>query len=354
MALDWDPEGRILATGAADGSIWLWPYTHDDHSSSSSSRLGHPFLFATHEGSRVSDLAWSPSGSRIATCGGAESVVRLWPVVRGEGGSVRLGGPPRVLSGHRNAVTAVSWSPGGSRLASVGWDATLRVWGLEQEEEGEAAPLWTYPEPSGLPLMAVAWSPSGGRIAAAGFAGGVLILELHGNGTSSTTTTTTTPAAAAAAAALGFASVHEVPIGANNRIRALAWSSDGQALAAGGWDFSVRVLTAAPQGPAEEMQKGLGDPGEAAACLVAGEGPGRPGPGPWVTSNSLSRHTGKVSAAVWMPGAPGNRVLASTAMDGSVILWISKDQDQDHHLLHIRDLIEVREWGTLLQGREGG
>jgi WD40 repeat protein len=52
--------------------------------------------------------------------------VRLWDP---ESGAQLL-----VLHGHRGEVSAVSFGPDGSRLASAGSDGTLRVWALDLDD----------------------------------------------------------------------------------------------------------------------------------------------------------------------------------------------------------------------------
>jgi WD40 repeat protein len=39
-----------------------------------------------------------------------------------------------LLLGHTGFVRGIAWSPDGTRLASVGFDGTLRIWGVPSTE----------------------------------------------------------------------------------------------------------------------------------------------------------------------------------------------------------------------------
>jgi WD40 repeat protein len=81
----------------------------------------------------VSDLAFSPDGKRIATCGD-EKAIKLWDAETGE--------EVFTLHGHVSGVRALRFSPDGLRLVSGGIDWTARVWDatpLSAEAASDAA-----------------------------------------------------------------------------------------------------------------------------------------------------------------------------------------------------------------------
>lgn len=143
---------------------------------------------AGHNG-RVNSVAWSPDGTRLAS-GSDDGAVCVWDPASGL--------VVAVLTGHDGGVSSVAWSPDSIRLASGGDDGVIRIWDPAR----------------GLELAALAGH--GGRP--------MMVRLLNG------TERVWRPGPEAAA---------KSPAGGG--VRALAWSPDGDRLASGGGDGSVRV-----------------------------------------------------------------------------------------------------------------
>ncbi len=109
----------------------------------------------------VSAVAWSPDGTRIASSGG-DATVRIWNPANGN----------NILTYHRQAgrlseVLAVAWSPDSTRIASGGNRATVQVWNASTKQM--LAEYDGHSKFAGVPYAAhvfwAAWSPDGERIA---------------------------------------------------------------------------------------------------------------------------------------------------------------------------------------------
>jgi WD40 repeat protein len=116
------PDGKQLATGAADGSVKLW--TAEGKPTAS--------LAAAHPGG-VKAVAFSPDGKVLATAG-ADKTAKLWDV---SGDKPTAG---HKLEGHEGPVNAVAFSPDGKQLAAATGVAkksgVVHVW---DAETGKAA-----------------------------------------------------------------------------------------------------------------------------------------------------------------------------------------------------------------------
>src|SRR5262249_36876331 len=132
---DQTPDGEPPRAPAAEGRA------HETEKQAPMDRYGDPLpagaparLATTrlrHTRHGVTHVRFSPDGKTLASGGsdktflgvrGANpSAVRLWDVATGK--------LLRTLEGHQNAITSLSFSPDGKRLASSGsWDETIRLW----------------------------------------------------------------------------------------------------------------------------------------------------------------------------------------------------------------------------------
>src|SRR5258708_14716225 len=100
-----------LAAGTVDGA-WVWPVLGE-------SEGGAPVAFA--QGDWITAVSFSPDGSRLATASD-KGLARVWNVSRGD----ELA---RIV--HSALITSLAFSPDGQRLATGSWDTTARVWETE-------------------------------------------------------------------------------------------------------------------------------------------------------------------------------------------------------------------------------
>ncbi|KAG8792948.1 hypothetical protein FRC12_004393 [Ceratobasidium sp. 428] len=110
MSITFSPNGAHVASCAADGTVRVWE-----------ARTGAAAVapMKGHDGSVLS-VAFSPDGNRIAS-GSFDRTIRIWDMHSGS----LLAGP---IKTHEHAVSCVVFAPDGARMISGSYDGTIRVW----------------------------------------------------------------------------------------------------------------------------------------------------------------------------------------------------------------------------------
>jgi WD40 repeat protein len=116
VAVAFSPDGRLLASGDLRGVVTLWDVA---------ARTKRATLEATAEKvflNEITALAFSPDGRTLALA--VDREVQLWDTGTGR--------PVARLEGHTGKVKCLAFSPDGTRLASGGYDRTVRLWPVKE------------------------------------------------------------------------------------------------------------------------------------------------------------------------------------------------------------------------------
>jgi WD40 repeat protein/DNA-binding SARP family transcriptional activator len=165
------PDGRrLIAASGREGTVRVWSINSGDE------LLVLDRHARTHKPVRaVIDIDISPDGSRIATAG-ADGSARIFDAETGRQ-LVVLGGrhclhDPRIRVG-RCRVNRAVFSPDGSRIATTGRDATVRIF---DASSGRQLRVLRH-KPGGVGTYPVEWSPDGARLLSTSQADGTRIWD---------------------------------------------------------------------------------------------------------------------------------------------------------------------------------
>jgi WD40 repeat protein/transcriptional regulator with XRE-family HTH domain/DNA-binding transcriptional regulator GbsR (MarR family) len=280
VAVAFNPDGKLLATGEVDGKVRLWQVadgkqllTFEGHtgwvwavnfspdcrtlvsgSHDQSIRLwdvvsGNCLQVLHGHTSGVRSVSFNLDGQTLAS-GSHDSSIRLWDVVSGN--------CLQVLQGHTNGVYSVSFSPDGQMLASGSNDSSIKLWDIATGKHLQVLLGHT----SGV--RSVSFSPDGQMLASGSNDSCVRLWDI------------------AAGQCLQLLQGHASAVWSIN------FSPDGQTVASGSNDSSVRIW---------DVQGGR--------CLQV-----------------LQGH----STGVWSVNfSPDRRTLASCSNDATVRLWDVQD-----------------------------
>jgi WD40 repeat protein/transcriptional regulator with XRE-family HTH domain len=304
------PDGKILATGSADGTVQLWGVApHLYH------KLGGPL---PGYGGPVRSVAFSPDGKTLAT-GSAYGTAQLWDVATGQ----QIGGP---LTGHTGAVQSVAFSPDGQTLATGSADGTARLWHMATSRPIHAGR-------SDIDSVdSVAFSPASNILATGTETGAVQLWAAATHVKIATLTSDEGPLASVAFSphgqtlAIGYGDgqaqlwdvaphhYHKIggPLpGYSGPVRSVAFSPDGQTLAIGYGDGQAQLWDVAPHHYHE-----IGGP--------------------------LSGHGGSVTSVAF---SPHGQTLAIANGSTTVRLWDVRTQQQIRSLTSHGEAVDLVAFG---------
>lgn len=150
------PDGSLIATASGDGTVKLWdPNSGLVLRTLTSNEQTH--WYCNH-------VSFSPDGQSIAaSTSGGENPVYVWNI-QGE----RL----QTLKGHKGFVPSTEFSRGGTRIASVGEDNSLRLWNTNNGEQLHAAQEPRY-------FLSNAYNATGDIVAAAALDGTITLWQVE-------------------------------------------------------------------------------------------------------------------------------------------------------------------------------
>jgi WD40 repeat protein/DNA-binding SARP family transcriptional activator/energy-coupling factor transporter ATP-binding protein EcfA2 len=162
VRLAFSPDGRRLATASWDGAARVWAIG----SATALTVLHHPGPLAA--------VAFSPDGTHLAVAGGMRAdflvgEMRIWDLASRRQ-VLRLRTPPFTTKRLIAVISDVAFSPDGSLLATTGGlgDGTVRLWDAKNGRQ-VGAPLYQSGIPTlASPLLTVAFSADGKWLAAGG------------------------------------------------------------------------------------------------------------------------------------------------------------------------------------------
>ncbi len=137
-------DGKLLAAGAADGSVHLWSLV-----------TGKEQATLTGHRDGATSVAFDQGGYNLAV-GTGSGQVRLWDVQNAESSGAK--------QEHSTAVESVAYSPDGFLVASGALDGSLRLWDISRSDEPSTLADSDHP----TPVTSVAFSPDGAILAAGG------------------------------------------------------------------------------------------------------------------------------------------------------------------------------------------
>jgi serine/threonine protein kinase len=161
-AVAWSPSGTRIASGGDDNTVHVWDADTGTH-----------YLTYVGHTARVYSVTWSPDGTYIASAG-ADETVHVWNAVTGNN--------LLTYRGHLEQVNAVAWSHHGTHIASASEDETVHIWDAFTGQtllacQNTEDTRDEYEEETDDGVRDTAWSPDDSRFISASYYRGVQVFN---------------------------------------------------------------------------------------------------------------------------------------------------------------------------------
>ncbi len=212
-SLAWKPDGTRLVTGHWKGGTNIWDPARPEEP------------LATFEGQTdtVRAVAWSPDGTQIAT-GAADGTTCVWAVEH-------PASPMARFPAHREGVDVLAWSPDGNWLATSSSDGTARLWKAADLGRDVPPTESSVLEHGDRIMTTLSWHHESSRLATGSGNTGALVWDLEADAPPK----------------------HHALAWGRRGTPQVAWSRDGDLLAASGEDGVVHVGLVG-SAPTQEVQ----------------------------------------------------------------------------------------------------
>lgn len=147
----WSPTGTLLASCGGDRAARIWGREGDSWQCLCVLSDGHQRT--------VRKVAWSPCGNYLATAS-FDATTCIWKKKNNEFECLT------VLEGHENEVKCVSWALGGNLLATCSRDKSVWIWEVDEEEEYECVSVMNSHTQD---VKHVVWHPTRELLASASY-----------------------------------------------------------------------------------------------------------------------------------------------------------------------------------------
>ena len=217
------PDGNLLAAGGDDDVIRLYDLRNLELD---------PVLIRGHRGPVLS-VAFAPTADPpVLASASADRTIKLW--------SADWAAPIQTFVGHTATVWSVAFDGKGERLVSASDDFTARVWGVQSGKEFQRF------RRHGEPVFCAQFSPDGKSVASGGYDKRVLIwaADRYQPIESTLVEEVTNRLRDGESDASTDPSVREL-LGHSASVRSVAFSADGQFLASGARDNTLRIWNVA-------------------------------------------------------------------------------------------------------------
>lgn len=219
LTLDFSPDGRYLASGAGRDKVAAHNTGYENITKIWDFESGVAIANLTGHRDGVLEVKWSPDGKRLVTASD-DKRLKMWNTITW---TLMFN-----LIGPAGGVLAVDWSPNGTRLISGSRDYMMTLW---DSSTGRLLANWSAPNC----VRSVDWHPDGEMIVGAGVAQTYIMIK---NATTGETLQTIQDNRWAS---------NDTPIGV---IMSARWSPDGRKLAvASGKEQTIRVYAFGPAKP---------------------------------------------------------------------------------------------------------